>query len=214
MRLISKVASYATSIKPSSEAEERWSWLRCLLKRVKMAAAYERNKQRVKKKSRQWTNTELKYFASVLADEENDFALQLDTLALKKSANEAVCRDIKADFEARLSEQDFKEENDKEIENNPKRFELPLELTTEKLRVKFKWMKDQWKKITDRVRVGSGKAPVQEPAWYKKLNPIFSLEVVVCTPFLLIILPANGSAYSLTVRFRALTDSSQPFSAF
>ena len=67
-------------------------------------------------------------------------------------------------------------------------------------------------KITDRVRVGSGKAPVQEPAWYKKLNPIFSLEVVVCTPFLLIILPANGSAHSLTVRFRALTDSSQPFS--
>ena len=125
----------------------------------------------------------------MLADEENDFALQLDTLALKKSTNEAVFRDIKADFEARLSEQDFKEENDKEIENNPKRFELPLELTTEKLRVKFKWMKDQWKKITDRVRVGSGKAPVQEPAWYKKLNPIFSLEVVVCTPFLLIIFP-------------------------
>ena len=132
-----------------------------------MAAAYERNKQRVKKKSRQWTDTELKYFASVLADEGNDFALQLDTLALKKSANEAVFRDIKADFEARLSEQDFKEENDKEIENNPKRFELPLELTTEKLRVKFKLMKDRWKKITDRVRVGSGKAPVQEPAWYK-----------------------------------------------
>ena len=214
MRLISKVASCATSIKLSSEAEERWSCLRCLLKRVKMAAAYERSKQRVKKKSRQWTNTELKYFASVLADEENDFALQLDTLALKKSANEAVFRDIKADFEARLSEQDFKEENDKEIENNPKRFELPLELRTEKLRVKFKWMKDQWKKITDRVRVGSGKAPVQEPAWYKKLNPIFSLEVAVCTPFLLIILPANGSAHSLTVRFRALTDSSQPFSVF
>ena len=40
--------------------------------------------------------------------------------------------------------------------------------------MKFKWMKDQWKKITDRVRVGSGKAAVQEPAWYKKLNPIFS----------------------------------------
>ena len=146
MRLISKVASCATSIKPSSEAEERRSWLlRCLLKRVIMAAAYERNKQWVKKKSRQWTNTELKYFASVLADEENDFALQLDTLALKKSANEAVFRDIKADFEARLSEKDFKEENDKEIENNPKRFELPLELTTDKLRVEFKWMKDQWK---------------------------------------------------------------------
>ena len=40
--------------------------------------------------------------------------------------------------------------------------------------MKFKWMKDQWKKITDRVLVGSCKAPVQEPAWYKGLNPIFS----------------------------------------
>ena len=103
-----------------------------------MAAAHERNKQNVKKKSRLWTNTELTYFASVLADEENDFALQLDTLALKKSANEAIFRGIKAEFEAKLSEQDFKEDNDKEKENNPKRFELPLELTTEKLRVKFK----------------------------------------------------------------------------
>ena len=67
-----------------------------LLKRVKMAAAHERMKENVKKKSRQWKNTELEYFASVSADEENDFALQLDTLALNKSANEAVFRDIKA----------------------------------------------------------------------------------------------------------------------
>ena len=98
------------------------------------------------KKSRQWTNTELKCFASVLEDEENDFALQLDTLALKTPANEAVFRDIKAEFEANFQNKMSKEENDKGKENNPKRFELPLDLTTEKLRVKFKWMKDQWKK--------------------------------------------------------------------
>ena len=108
----------------------------------------------------------------MLADEENEFGLQLGKLALKKSANEAVFRDIKV--EAKLSDQDFSEENDKEKENNLKRFKLPLELITEKLRVKFKWMKDQWKNITDRVRVKSGKAPIQEPAWYKKLNSIFS----------------------------------------
>ena len=67
------------------------------LKRVKMSAAHQRKKQNVKKKSRQWTNTELKYFASVLADQENDFALQLDTLALKKPANEVVLQDIKVE---------------------------------------------------------------------------------------------------------------------
>ena len=82
MRLISEVASCTTSINPLSEPEERWPWLQCLLKCVKVAAAYKRRKQNVKKKSRQWTNTELKYFASVLADEENDFALQPDKLAL------------------------------------------------------------------------------------------------------------------------------------
>ena len=146
MRLIFKVASCAALIKPLSEAGERWYWLQCLLKRLKMAAAHERKNQSVKRKSRQWTNTELKYFASVLADKENDLALQLDTLALKKSANEAVFRDVKAEFEPNLSEQDFKEENDKEKEHNPKRFELPLELTTEKLKVKFTRMEDQWKK--------------------------------------------------------------------
>ena len=37
----------------------------------------------------------------------NDFALKLDTLALKKSGNEAVFLDIKAEVEAKLSEQDF-----------------------------------------------------------------------------------------------------------
>ena len=80
----------------------------------------------------------------MLADEENDVAVQLDRLALKKSlsANEAVFRDIKAEFEANFQSKISKRRTTKR-ENNPKRFELPLELTTEKLRVKFKWMKDQ-----------------------------------------------------------------------
>ena len=60
-----------------------------------MAAAHEGKKQNVKKKSRQWTNTELKYFASVLADKENDFVLQLDKLASKKSFNEVVTQLLK-----------------------------------------------------------------------------------------------------------------------
>ena len=39
------------------------------------------------KKSRNWTETELKYFCLVLADKEVDYAHQLDSLALKKSAS-------------------------------------------------------------------------------------------------------------------------------
>lgn len=34
-------------------------------------------------------------------------------------------------------------------------------------------MKDQWRKFTDRVKTGSGKAPVREPEWYN-INPVFS----------------------------------------
>ncbi|KAK2558373.1 putative skeletal organic matrix protein 5 [Acropora cervicornis] len=45
-------------------------------------------------KERAWTETELKYLALVLADEKNQFAVRLETLALKKSANNDVFEDI------------------------------------------------------------------------------------------------------------------------
>ncbi|KAK2553609.1 hypothetical protein P5673_025101, partial [Acropora cervicornis] len=45
------------------------------------------------KKERAWTETELKYLALVLADEKNQFAVRLETLALKKSANNDVFED-------------------------------------------------------------------------------------------------------------------------
>ncbi|CAH3180150.1 unnamed protein product, partial [Porites lobata] len=67
-----------------------------------------------KERSRPWTETELKYFALVLADETNEFAYKLDTLALKKTANKPVFEDIKKAFEERISSEEFKEENDRE----------------------------------------------------------------------------------------------------
>ena len=45
-------------------------------------------------KVRAWTETELKYLALVLADEKNQFAVRLETLALKNSANNDVFEDI------------------------------------------------------------------------------------------------------------------------
>ena len=38
-------------------------------------------------KERVWTETELKFLALVLADEKTEFAVRLETLTLKKSAN-------------------------------------------------------------------------------------------------------------------------------
>ena len=63
------------------------------------------------KEERAWTETELKYLALVLADEKNQFAVRLETLALKKSANNDVFEDIsKALFQSCLLSIDFIEE--------------------------------------------------------------------------------------------------------
>ena len=67
-----------------------------------------------KEQSRPWTETELKYFTLVLADETNKFAYKLDMLALKKTANKPVFEDIKKALEERMSSKEFKEENDRE----------------------------------------------------------------------------------------------------
>ena len=67
-----------------------------------------------KEQGRTRTETELKYFAHVLADKSNEFAYKLDTLALKKTANKPVFNNTKKAFEEHMSSQEFKEENDRE----------------------------------------------------------------------------------------------------
>lgn len=128
-----------------------------------------------RKKSRQWTETELKYFALVLVDEKTEFAYKLDTLALKKTANKNVYEDISIELKEVMSGADFKEENQREIRSSKsKKGLLPLSIDADKLRTKFKWLKDQWRRYSDRIKKGSGKSPIQEPEWYTILNPVFS----------------------------------------
>ncbi|CAB4032015.1 Hypothetical predicted protein [Paramuricea clavata] len=126
-------------------------------------------------KSRQWTETELKYFALVLVDEKNEFAYRLDTLALKKTASKIVFEEISTELEEIMLGEDFKDESLREHCSSKSRNELlPLNIDAEKLRIKFKWMKDQWRKYTDRIKKGSGKSPIQEPEWYTIINAVFS----------------------------------------
>ena len=74
-----------------------------------------------------------------------------------------------------MSEEDFIEENRRERRSSKSKKELsPLNIEAERLRIKFKWMKDQWRKYIDRVKKGSGKSPIQEPEWYTIINPVFS----------------------------------------
>ena len=122
------------------------------------------------KRSRSWTEIELKYFALILVEEENEFAYKLDTLALKKTSNKYIFEQIEKVFKDKLSSEDFKIENT----SSSKRPLTPLEIDVDKLRAKFKWLKDQWRRFSDRVKKGSGMSPVEEPEWYQIINPIFS----------------------------------------
>ena len=105
----------------------------------------------------------------MLADDKSEFALTLETLALKKSANIHIFEQVKKELDARLLEG-----KDKEEDLPKKGRQRPMNTSIPKLRVKHKWMKDQWVKITDKMKVDSGKSPVDEPEWFKILDPIFS----------------------------------------
>ncbi len=117
---------------------------------------------------RKWTEQELKQFAYVLADEIDDFAYKLESLALKKSANEHIFQKIKEEFDARLRRISNQSQEDEKVKSSP------LDTSIQKLRNKYKWLKDQWRKITDRAKTGSGQAAKDDPEWYTILNPVFS----------------------------------------
>ena len=59
------------------------------------------------KKERVWTETELKFLALVLADEKTEFAVRLETLALKKSANNEVFQEISKKFNELMLSNEF-----------------------------------------------------------------------------------------------------------
>ena len=59
------------------------------------------------KKERVWTETELKFLALVLADENTEFAVRLETLALKKSANNEVFEEISKKFNELMLSNEF-----------------------------------------------------------------------------------------------------------
>ena len=53
-------------------------------------------------RGRKWSVDELKKFASVFAEDRTEFALTLEILALKKSANVHIFEAIKKELDARL----------------------------------------------------------------------------------------------------------------
>ena len=56
----------------------------------------------------------MKYLTLVLAEEKKQYAVRLETLALKKSSNNQVVEEISKDFEKLLLFNEFIEENERE----------------------------------------------------------------------------------------------------
>ena len=130
------------------------------------------DKKKISKNTRRWTELEINVYADVLANPENSFAIALEKLALKKSANNEVFEHIQKLFQAELDKDDFKEKNSELLKN----LKEPTKLNTsiEKLRQKYKWLKTEWTNKTNRAKNGSGLEPDQEPRWYQVINPVFS----------------------------------------
>ena len=101
--------------------------------------------------------------------------MRLETLALTKSSNNQVFAEISKDFEKWLLSDEFKEENEREkSKSKGKHKNSPLDISPARIRIKYKFLREQWRKFTDRVKMGSGKAPIEEPEWFTILNPISS----------------------------------------
>ena len=84
--------------------------------------------------------TELSAFAEVLADPENCFATTLDQLALKKSSKNEVFVCIQKEYIAEIDTEDFKEANAEHFVNGK---QTKLDISIERLRVKYKWLKTE-----------------------------------------------------------------------
>ena len=102
---------------------------------------------------------EIDTLADVLADTENNYAVALDKLALKKSSNNEVFEHIRTAFLAEMEKEDFRVRNKEHFIKTPSKLDTSLD----KLRQKYKWLKKEWGEHTRRAKNGSGLAPDEEP---------------------------------------------------
>ena len=88
----------------------------------------------------------------------------LETIALKKSANESVFRKILEKFE------DVLEKEGKYVKDENYLF------TVDQLRAKYRWLKQEWKRINTKIKTesGLGARDTEVPTWHDVLDPLFS----------------------------------------
>ena len=134
----------------------------------------ESKKKTVTKNSRRWTDIELETFASVLVSNENQFAIKLERLAAKKASNAEMFEEIQQVVEMEMGKQDFLWKN-AELLKNSTNGTMPLDITIEKLRQKYKWLKSIWTSKSNLAKHGiMGPGLDKEPRWYQIFNEGFS----------------------------------------
>ena len=68
--------------------------------------------------ARRWRENQLELFEKVLLDPENNFAISLENLAPKKSANNETFEHIKDTFEMEMENEIFKQNNADQVRGN------------------------------------------------------------------------------------------------
>ena len=132
-------------------------------------------KGKCKESQRRWTKEEIEKFSAILADQTNNYAASLEKLALKKSSNNELFEHIKSTFDEELNDREFILMN---IEKNFTTDDHPiphktLDTLIERLRNKYKALKQEWPKIITRTESGSGLSPEKEPVWFRHVDPVF-----------------------------------------
>ena len=89
-------------------------------------------------RDRNWTNLETDAYTSILADGETNYALTLETKALKRKSNKEVFEAILTDFNVALADSEFCKENKLHF---PEESMIDLDISVDKLRVKYNNLK-------------------------------------------------------------------------
>ena len=114
-----------------------------------MASKVAKRKAGKKLKKNTWKENEVFLFATVLSsleDRDKPWAFILETLALKKTANERIFIKILEEFDDVLAKEG------KEKDEN-------YQFTVAQLRAKYKWLKKEWRRINTLPYCGIVTAP-------------------------------------------------------
>ena len=120
-----------------------------------------------KSSTRNWSLEETNLFCSVLVDPLTNFMVTLEQKALKKSSTKEVFESILEELNKALDEEPFKTSKIRKEKGK-------LSIDVKKLQIKYNNIKQQWRKIKDKKKNGSGLAAADDPEWFKIVNPVLA----------------------------------------